>query len=66
MKTAKGRPAKRMTRAERALVVNELETGPQVDQRRDDIMRRMLASPPKPHVEMKVGKRLMTGRRPKD
>lgn len=33
----------------------ELESGPQVDQRRDDIMRRMLASPPKPHSEMKLG-----------
>lgn len=35
----------------------ELESGPQVDQRRDDIMRKMLASPPKPHSEMKLGKR---------
>lgn len=34
----------------------ELESGPQVDQRRDDIMRNMLASPPKPHSEMKLGK----------
>ena len=34
----------------------ELESGPQVDQHRDDIMRRMLASPPKPHTEMRLGK----------
>ncbi len=35
----------------------ELESGPQVDQRRDDIMRRMLAAPPKQHSEMKLGKK---------
>jgi hypothetical protein len=35
----------------------ELESGPQVDKRRDDIMRKMLASPPKPHSDMKVGKK---------
>jgi hypothetical protein len=35
----------------------ELESGPQVDQKRDDIMRKMLASPPKQHSEMKLGKR---------
>jgi hypothetical protein len=34
----------------------DLESGPQVDQRRDDIMRRMLQSPPKQHSDMKVGK----------
>jgi hypothetical protein len=34
----------------------ELESGPQVDQRRDDIMRRMLTAPPKPHSKMKIGK----------
>ncbi|MDO8877621.1 MAG: hypothetical protein Q8M24_13340 [Pseudolabrys sp.] len=35
----------------------ELESGPQVDQKRDDIMRRMLQSPPKQQKEMKLGKK---------
>ena len=35
----------------------ELESGPQVEQKRDDIMRRMLQSPPKQQKEMKLGKR---------
>ncbi len=34
----------------------ELESGQQVDQRRDDIMRRMLQSPPKQQKDMKLGK----------
>jgi len=35
----------------------ELESGPQVNQRRDDIMRKMLSTPPKQHKEMKLRKR---------
>ena len=31
-------------------------SGPHVDQPRDDIMRKMLANPPKPHKKMKIGK----------
>jgi hypothetical protein len=34
----------------------ELESGPQVDKQRDDIMRRMLQSPPKQQKDMKLGK----------
>ena len=44
-----------LTKRKRETRESELESGPQVDQRRDDIMRKMLASPPKPHAEMKVG-----------
>jgi hypothetical protein len=35
----------------------ELESGPNVDHTRDQIMRNMLAMPPKQHSEMKVGKK---------
>jgi hypothetical protein len=34
----------------------EIESGPHVDQRRDDIMRKMLTLPPKQQSEMKLGK----------
>jgi hypothetical protein len=46
-----------LRKRKREKLETELESGPQVDQRRDDIMRKMLASPPKPHSEMKLGKR---------
>ena len=55
MATPKKAPALRKPRREK--IEAEIESGPHVDQRRDDIMRKMLASPPKPHSEMKVGKR---------
>ncbi len=55
MPSPKKAPALRKNRREK--IEAEIESGPQVDQRRDDIMRKMLASPPKPHSEMKVGKR---------
>jgi hypothetical protein len=45
-----------LKKRKREKLQTELESGPQVDQRRDDIMRNMLASPPKPHKEMKLGK----------
>ncbi len=45
-----------LKKRKREKLETELESGPQVDQRRDDIMRKMLASPPKPHAEMKIGK----------
>jgi hypothetical protein len=45
-----------LKKRERERLATELESGPQVDQRRDDIMRRMLASPPKLHKEMKLGR----------
>jgi hypothetical protein len=35
----------------------ELESGPKVDRKRDQIMRNMLAMPPKQQKEMKLGKR---------
>ncbi|MGE0061361.1 MAG: hypothetical protein AB7T86_04700 [Xanthobacteraceae bacterium] len=35
----------------------ELESGPKVDRKRDQIMRNMLAMPPKQQSEMKLGKR---------
>jgi hypothetical protein len=46
-----------LKKRKREKLQTELESGPQVDQRRDDIMRRMLQSPPKQQKEMKVGKR---------
>jgi hypothetical protein len=54
MATSKKAPA--LKKKKREKLETELESGPQVDQRRDDIMRRMLATPPKPHSEMKLGK----------
>jgi hypothetical protein len=45
-----------LTKRKREKIEAEIESGPQVDQRRDDIMRKMLASPPKPHSEMKLGR----------
>jgi hypothetical protein len=45
-----------LRKPKREKIEAEIESGPHVDQRRDDIMRRMLVSPPKPHSEMKVGK----------
>jgi hypothetical protein len=44
-----------LKKRKREKLETELESGPQVDQRRDNIMRKMLASPPKPHSEMKLG-----------
>jgi hypothetical protein len=35
----------------------ELESGPKVERDRDQIMRNMLAMPPKQHSEMKIGSR---------
>jgi hypothetical protein len=55
MSPSKKAPVLRKPKREK--VEAELESGPHVDQRRDDIMRRMLATPPKPHSEMKLGKR---------
>lgn len=52
MTAPKKAPALRKRKREK--IEAELESGPQVDQRRDDIMRKMLASPPKPHKEMKI------------
>jgi hypothetical protein len=46
-----------LRKQKRKKIESEIESGPEVDQRRDDIMRKMLATPPKPHSEMKVGKR---------
>jgi hypothetical protein len=48
-------PILRKQRREKAEA--ELESGPDVDHRRDDIMRKMLNTPPKPHSEMRVGLR---------
>ncbi|MFN3350777.1 hypothetical protein [Pseudorhodoplanes sp.] len=45
-----------LQKRKREKVEADLESGPQVDQRRDDIMRKMLAMPPKQHSEMKVRK----------
>lgn len=53
--TKKKAPA--LHKRKREKLETELDSGPQVDQRRDDIMRKMLASPPKPHSEMKIGKK---------
>lgn len=55
MATPKKAPALRKKKREQ--LDSELESGPQVDQRRDDMMRKMLASPPKPHAKMKIGKK---------
>ena len=49
------RKAPALKKRKREKLEAELESGPQVDQRRDDIMRKMLASPPKLHAEMKLG-----------
>ncbi len=46
-----------LQKRKREKIEAEIESGPQVDRRRDDIMRKMLASPPKPHSEMKIGRR---------
>lgn len=46
-----------LKKRKREKIEAELDSGPQVDQRRDEIMRRMLAAPPKPHAEMKIGKK---------
>jgi hypothetical protein len=54
MPTSKKAPALRKPKREK--LEAEIESGPHVDQRRDDIMRKMLASPPKRHSEMKLGK----------
>jgi hypothetical protein len=54
MVAPKKAPALRKPKREK--IEAEIESGPQVDQRRDDIMRKMLASPPKPHKEMKLGR----------
>jgi hypothetical protein len=54
MAVSKKAPALRKPKREK--IEAEIETGPHVDQRRDDIMRKMLASPPKPHSDMKVGR----------
>lgn len=51
---AKKAPA--LKKQKRKKIEAEIESGPHVDQRRDDIMRKMLASPPKPHKEMKINK----------
>jgi len=50
---AKKSPVLRKPRREK--IEAELESGPDVDRRRDEIMRKMLNSPPKPHAEMKIG-----------
>lgn len=55
MAAPKKAPALRKRKREK--IEAEIESGPQVDQRRDDIMRKMLATPPKPHSEMKLGHR---------
>jgi hypothetical protein len=55
MAASKKAPA--LQKRKREHLETELDSGPQVDQRRDDIMRKMLASPPKAHSEMKVGPR---------
>ncbi|MGE0564028.1 MAG: hypothetical protein AB7O50_05885 [Pseudolabrys sp.] len=34
---------------------SELDSGPKVDRKRDQIMRNMLAMPPKQHKDMKLG-----------
>jgi hypothetical protein len=52
---AKSEMAPALRKQKREKIEAEIECGPQVDQRRDDIMRKMLASPPKPHGEMKLG-----------
>ena len=44
-----------LKKRKREKIEAELRSGPQVDQRRDNIMRKMLATPPKPHSEMKLG-----------
>jgi hypothetical protein len=54
MTTSKKAPVLRKPKREK--IESEIESGPEVDQRRDDIMRKMLASPPKPHKEMKLGR----------
>ena len=41
----------------------EIESGPHVDHRRDDIMRTMLKSPPKRHSQMKLGLRDASGKK---
>jgi hypothetical protein len=54
MAASKKAPVLRKQKREK--IEANIESGPEVDQRRDDIMRRMLATPPKPHRKMKVGK----------
>jgi hypothetical protein len=46
-----------LKKRKREKVEAEIESGPQVDQRRDDIMRKMLSMPPKQHSEMKISKK---------
>jgi hypothetical protein len=53
---AKSDPKKAPALHKREQIEAEIDSGPQVDQRRDDIMRKMLATPPKPHAEMKIKK----------
>ena len=55
--SAPTKKASALRKRKREKIEAEIESGPHVDQRRDDIMRRMLQSPPKPHSEMKIGKR---------
>ncbi len=55
MATPKKAPA--LKKRKREKLEAELESGPHVDQRRDNIMRTMLKSAPKPHSQMKIGKK---------
>jgi hypothetical protein len=46
-----------LKKRQREKLEEELDSGPQVDRRRDDIMRNMLSMKPKLHAEMKFGRR---------
>jgi hypothetical protein len=55
MASPKKAPALR--KQKRKKIEAEIESGPKVDRKRDQIMRNMLAMPPKQHSEMKIGKK---------
>jgi hypothetical protein len=46
-----------LNKRKREKIEAELDSGPKVDRKRDQIMRNMLAMPPKQQSEMKLGKR---------
>jgi hypothetical protein len=46
-----------LRKRKREQIETELESGPGVAERRDLIMKKMLSMPPRPHSDMKIGRR---------